>query len=169
MDLTQLWMDLEYSALGDYIATSNWTFPIIESIHVIALVLVVGTIAVMDLRLLGWASRERPITLMSRETLKLTWGAFAVALVTGLLMFVSKASTYAVNPYFQWKLVLIALAGANMAWFHFSTWKTVTVWDRADTIPMRVKLAGGLSLIFWIGVVFLGRIIGFTLDFYLPY
>ena len=158
-----LWKSLEASPVGAFVAGSEWAFPTIETIHVIAIVTVVGSIAVMDLRLLGLASRDNAVTAMSRDTLPFTWGAFVLAVITGSLLFVSKATSYAVNPYFQLKMVALALAGINMAIFHASTWRSVANWDAGSTIPTAGKVAAGLSLLFWILVIFFGRVIGFTL------
>lgn len=166
MNLGALWQTLERSTVGTFVAESAWAFPTIETVHVIALVTVVGTIAVMDLRLLGLASRQCAVTVMSRDTLPWTWGAFVLALITGSLMFVSKASSYAINPYFQWKMVLLVLAGLNMAVFHFFTWRSVQNWNSDCDVPLGAKIAGGLSLFFWILVVFFGRAVGFTLGIY---
>jgi hypothetical protein len=166
MNLLSLWQSLEASALGVYIAESSWAFPTIECIHVIALVTVVGTIAIMDLRLLSIASRDTAVTLMSRDTLPFTWGAFVLAAITGSLLFVSKATSYAHNPYFIAKMVCLFLAGANMAIFHSTAWKTVSKWDSDVAIPLGGKIAGLLSLFFWVLVVFFGRAIGFTLGIY---
>ena len=168
MILQGLWQGLENSALGQYIAASSWAFPTIETVHVIAIVTVVGSIAVLDLRLLGLSSTDRPVTETSREMLPLTWGAFALAAVSGGLLFISKATTYTVNPYFLWKLALIALAGVNMLFFHLITWKSVGAWDAGKALPRAAKLAGGVSLGFWVVAVFLARAIGFTLDKFSP-
>ncbi len=164
MILQGLWQGLENSALGQYVAASSWAFPTIETVHVIAIVTVVGSIAVMDLRLLGVASKESAVTEMSRDTLPWTWGAFVIAMISGALLFVSKATTYMVNPFFLWKMVLIAIAGVNMGIFHLFTWRTVHNWDRSPEIPRGAKIAGGVSLGFWVIVVFVARAIGFTLD-----
>jgi len=167
VSLKNLWTSLETSSVGSFVAESAWAFPTIESVHVIALVTVVGTIAVMDLRLLGWVGRQTRVTSISSDTLPWTWGAFVLAAITGSLLFVSKAGTYAANPYFRLKLVFLVLAGLNMALFHFTTWKTVHQWDEDErAIPTAGKVAGALSLIFWICVVFFGRAIGFTLGLF---
>ncbi len=163
---TNIWESIEYSKLGTTIAESLWMFPTIETIHVIALVTVVGTIAVMDLRLIGATSNRFAVTELSKDTLPWTWGAFCLAALTGGLLFVSKASSYMINPYFLWKLVLLALAGLNMMYFHFITYRTVEHWDRDASVPTAAKVAGILSLIFWVGVVFMGRMIGFTLGIF---
>ena len=166
MSLQAFWESVEASGLGSYVASSSWAFPVLETIHVMAIVTVVGSIAVMDLRLLGLASTDRPVSEVSRDTLPMTWGAFVIAVLSGSLLFVSKASEYAVNPNFQWKMVLIALAGLNMAVFHLFTWKSVGDWDNDRSAPLPGRIAGALSLGIWITVVFFARAIGFTLDLY---
>jgi hypothetical protein len=164
MTASPLWQSVENWPLSQFVASSEWAFPTFESIHVIAIAIVVGTVVIMDLRLLGLASKGAKVTEISRDTLRWTWLAFAVALVFGGLLFISKATAYTVNPYFIWKLVMIALAGANMAVFHLITWKSVETWDANPVLPTGAKLAGGVSLGLWIVVVFLARAVGFTLD-----
>ncbi len=163
---TNIWESIEYSPLGISIAESLWAFPTLETIHVIALVTVIGTIAVMDLRMLGVASGKMPITQVSKDTLPWTWAGFILAAITGTLLFVSKASSYMINPYFLMKMGLLALAGINMLYFHFVTWKNVGDWDTAPNLPKGAKFAAIASLVLWIGIVFCGRAIGFTLGIY---
>jgi len=127
---------------------------------------VVGSIAVMDLRLLGVASRDCAVTAVSRETLPFTWGAFVIAVLTGSLLFVSKASGYAINPWFQLKMAALLLAGLNMAVFHLTAWRGVGKWNADCAVPLGGKIAASLSLLFWICVIFFGRVIGFTLGIY---
>jgi hypothetical protein len=153
---------LENSPVGLYIAGSTWAFPTIETIHVFFLVIVVGTIAIVDLRLLGVASRNRSVSQLSNDVLPLTWGAFVGALISGSLLFSSKATHYLVDAPFRFKMVLLALAGLNMLIFHFMTYRDVHRWDNDAVTPTAARIAGVLSLLFWIGVVVLGRWIGFT-------
>src|SRR6187399_2242577 len=163
---TALWERIEYSTLGTTIAESTWMFPTIETIHVIALVTVIGTIAIVDLRLVGIGSKGHRVSLLAKDTLPWTWGAFVLAAITGTLLFVSKATSYVANPYFLWKMVMLALAGMNMMYFHFFTYRTVEHWDLDPSVPMGAKIAGGLSLVFWLLVLFFGRAIGFTLGIF---
>jgi hypothetical protein len=160
------WEFLEASPVGDFIASSSWAFPTLECVHVLAITTVVGTIAIMDLRLLGVTSFRYGVLDTSKDTLRWTWGAFGLALITGVLLFVSKASTYVRVPWFQWKMVFMALAGVNMAVFHLSAWKSVDQWDTAPVIPRAAKIAGGLSLGLWVLVVFVARVVGFVLGKY---
>ena len=162
----KLWPAIEGSPVGQFIAASSWAFPTLECVHVIAITTVIGTILVMDLRLIGLASTQIPVTVMSKDTLSWTWGAFVLAFITGTLLFVSKATNYVVNPFFFWKLVMIGVAGVNMAIFNFITSRSVESWDADPQLPRNAKIAGGVSLSLWVLIVFLGRAIGFTLDKY---
>jgi hypothetical protein len=153
---------LQASAVGTFISESTWAFPTIETVHVFALVIVVGSIAVVDLRLIGLASRTRPVSQLSGEVLPVTWSAFLLALTTGSLLFTSKAVSYLENWPFRMKMLLLLAAGINMLVFHFATYRTVGAWDRSPAPPAAARIAGCLSLLFWIGVVACGRWIGFT-------
>ncbi len=164
MALRAFWQSVENWPLSEFIASSSWAFPTLESIHVMAIVIVVGTVVIMDLRLLGLASGRTKVTEIEHDTLRWTWAAFVIAFITGALIFLSKATAYTVNPYFIWKLALIVAAGINMAIFHLVTWKSIETWDINPVIPRGAKIAGGVSLGLWIVVVFLARAIGFTLD-----
>ena len=163
---TNLWERIEYSSLGTTIAESTWMFPALETLHVIALVTVIGTIAIVDLRLIGVASKGHRVSLLAKDTLPWTWGAFALAALTGGLLFCSKASSYMINPYFLLKMGTMALAGLNMMYLHMTTWRTVEHWELDPSFPPAAKVAGWLSLIFWVMVVFFGRAIGFTVGIF---
>lgn len=138
-------------------------FPWLECIHVLAIALVVGTIAIVDLRLLGYASHRRSADRLIVELLPYTWVAFGIAVLTGVLMFSSNAASYAHNAQFQLKLALILLAGINMAAFHLTVYRQIVEWDERHPPPTTARLAGAASLFLWTGVIFLGRWVGFTL------
>ena len=153
---------LEASTLGATIAASGYLFPVCEVIHVVGLALVIGTIWIVDLRLLGLASLRRPVTDLTRQMLPITWTGFAIAALSGTLMFSSNATHYVAIGYFQLKFVFMALAAVNMLIFHMLTWKSVARWDNAPRPPAPARLAGAVSLCCWIVVVFLGRWVGFA-------
>lgn len=144
------------------IAEWNGLFATIETVHVIALVVVVGSILVVDLRLMGLASRSYPVPALVRELLPYTWAGFVVAVVSGALLFSSNAAKYYLNVPFRLKMLLLALAGANMIAFHLTSYRSVQQWG-ADP-PLAAKLAGGISVVLWIGVVTFGRWIGYTIQ-----
>jgi hypothetical protein len=154
---------LEDSALADNIRENDLLFPLIESVHVVAICLVVGSILAVDLRLLGLASLNRPISRVTAGILPLTWGAFVVAVASGGLLFISNATKYLGNGFFIAKLCLLALAGLNMAMFHFISAKDLPRWENDRRPPLPARLAGGASILLWIAVVACGRWIGFTM------
>jgi hypothetical protein len=162
MDIDAALHALEALPLALSIRESPWIFPTVETAHVFALTVVVGSIGMLDLRLLGLRTCDREVRDLAREILPWTWSFFLLAVFTGSLMFVAKAMTYAHNLPFQIKLVLLALAGGNMLAFHMTTYRSVSSWGVHATPPFPARLAGGLSLLFWISVVVAGRWIGFT-------
>jgi hypothetical protein len=154
---------LQTTALAQTIAENDVLFPWIESVHVLAIVLVVGTISIVDLRLLGVASLDRAVNRLMRDVLPFTWGAFVVAAITGSLLFSTNAIKYSHNFLFQGKLVLLVLAGLNMAMFHLIGTREIGTWGTKQKTPLVAKAAGGLSLLLWIMVIGFGRGIGFTM------
>jgi len=151
------------TGLASAIRENEFAFPWIECVHVLAITLVVGSISIVDLRLLGLASRDRPVRRVLRDVLPITWTAFAVAAVSGLLLFSSNAQAYARNPFLLLKFGLLLLAFFNMALFHLWARKSLVRWEASPLPPWRAKLAGAVSLLCWIGVVTAGRWIGFTM------
>lgn len=162
MDITAFLVSLEQTGLASSIRDSLYTFPILESIHVMALAVVFGTITIVDLRLLGVAWTHRPFGRMSRELLRLTWGAFGIAALTGVLMFMTNARVYFHNTPFRVKMVLLALAGLNMALFHLTAGRSVARWEKAPTAPGIGRVTATLSITLWVAIIFAGRVIGFT-------
>ena len=154
----------EDGALADNIRENDLLFPLIESVHVLSICLVVGSILVVDLRLLGLASINRPVSRVTNGILPLTWSAFAVAVASGSLLFISNATKYLENGYFVAKILLICAAGLNMVVFHFISARDLPKWEKEKTLPFSARLAGGLSILLWVSVVTCGRWIGFTMQ-----
>ena len=155
---------LEGSGVAESIRENDLLFPVIESVHVLAICLVVGSILVVDLRLLGFASTRWPVGSLTRTILPVTWFAFAIAILSGALMFISNATKYLGNGFFIAKMTLIGIAGLNMLFFHFVGARTLPKWEGASRPPLPARLAGGLSLLLWVAVVACGRWIGFTMQ-----
>lgn len=154
---------LQATPVAKAISENEILFPWIESIHVLAIVLVVGTISIVDLRLLGVASLDRTASRLMHDVLPYTWSAFVIAAITGSLMFSSDAVNYAHNFFFRGKLVLLALAGLNMTAFHIAGIGDVARWGATQETPLSAKAAAAISLLVWITVVAFGRGIGFTM------
>jgi uncharacterized protein DUF6644 len=162
MNVSALLASVEGSALATTIRNSLYWFPMIESFHVIGLSLVFGTIAIIDLRLLGIASTRRPFSRIASDILKWTWLAFAITATTGLLMFITNADVYYHNFFFRTKMALLALAGFNMLVFELTAKRTIDSWDKDESAPAAARTMAAVSLLLWIVIIFMGRWIGFT-------
>jgi hypothetical protein len=159
MSLIDFWTWLENLPLAMRIGES-WWFPLLESLHVVGVTFVFGSLLMVDLRLIGVAARSYTVSRMSKELVPWTWAAFALSLVTGLGLFVTRADHYAANIAFQLKMLALLLAGINMLVFHFGTLRDIDGWDAAATPPNRARAAGAISLLLWVAVMLAGRWVG---------
>jgi len=148
---------VETTPLAIFISQSSWGFSALLMLHMAAITVVFGMIAVVDLRLLGVASRRSAVTDLCREALPWTWWAFAISAVTGVLLFTTQPVKYVGNHAFQMKFLLMALAGINMLVFQLIIYRGVAAWDRDAAVPLAGKLAGGISLAAWLAIVAYGR------------
>jgi len=160
----QFLQTLQDTSLPTAIREGESLFPWIECVHVLALTLVIGSIAIVDLRLIGLTSRDRSVVHTTANVLPVTWTAFVFAVMSGGLLFASNATTYAHNFYFQVKIALIAVAGLNMASFHLFLNRGADSWQTAALTPLRARVVGALSLGLWITIAAFGRWIGFTIN-----
>jgi hypothetical protein len=162
VDLTTIAQWLEATALTQWLRGSLAALPVIESIHVMAIAVVFGSIVIIDLRLLGITDMHRPFSRVFRDVLVWTWIGFSVAAVTGVLMFVPNATTYVRNTAFGLKLLSLLGAGINMGVFELTMVRRLQLWDTQNPTPRAAKIAGIVSLVIWSCVIVFGRWIGFT-------
>jgi len=154
---------LEESRIGSGLAASSYLFPLVETTHVLALAFSVGTVIWFDLRLLGVWMRHQPVSRVFAGLKPWMLGGFAVMFVTGALLFTSLATSAYVHPYFRIKMLLLALAGLNVAIYTLTVDRRRFEWDEASTPPLAARLAGLVSLVLWAGVIAAGRIMAYTL------
>lgn len=150
---------LETTALAGAMREWLWLYPAVEIVHISGIVLLVGAVAMFDLRLLGVA-RGLGVNALARFLLPWSWTGLAVVVPSGLLMFSAHATEMADNPAFQVKLVLIATAGLNAWWLHGGVLREAAAWEHKTT-PRRARLAAGASLLLWVGVIACGRLLAY--------
>jgi uncharacterized membrane protein len=107
---------------------------------------------------------KRPFAELARPVLPFTWMAFVVAVIAGSLLFISRATAYFASPVFWIKMAVIVVAGINMIVFEFMTVRSVDKWNLDPVPPPAARLAGAISIVCWVLVIVLGRLIGFTLQ-----
>jgi hypothetical protein len=140
---------------------SLWMFPLIETVHLFGIILLVGSTSVLDLRLLGLTMKRESVSRTAGRLLPWAWVGLAVQVTTGFVLFASEATRCWQNSAFRIKMVMLALAGLNALIFHVTVYRRVGSWDEAAVTPVGAKLAGGLSILLWFGIVAAGRWIAF--------
>ena len=138
-----------------------WLYPAVEIVHIFGFVVLVGSIAVVDLRLLG-LGRTLSVKALTRHTVPWSAAAFVLIVPAGLLMFATHASDFIGNRAFQLKLFLIMLAGINAALFHTRTYRSVALWDRDVAPPAAARVHAAMSLLLWFGVIACGRLLAYV-------
>lgn len=152
---------LEGSGVGRIIRESLWAYPSVETLHIIGLATVYGSILVVDLRLLG-LSRGVSAARLARHALPWTVGAFGLVLTTGLLMFTAHVADFIGNPVFMLKMGLILAGGVNAGLLHIRALRSVATWDTGVMPPMRVRVAAAISIAIWTSVIACGRFLAYT-------
>jgi hypothetical protein len=152
---------IERSALAVAMRQELWLYPSVEILHILGFVTLVGSIAVLDLRLLG-LSRQVPVRGLARHVLPWALGALIVIVPTGLMMFLAHATDFVTNRAFLVKLSLIFAAGINAAAFHVGAYRSVDQWDSGTATPALAKVHALLSLSIWTGVIACGRLLAYV-------
>jgi hypothetical protein len=144
------------------IKESSWQFPVIESIHSLALSVMLWPAAIVDLRLLGVVMKRRPFSAVATQFLPWVWTGFTAMILSGAILFASEAVKCYNSPFFRVKVILIGVAGLNALIFHKTVFRDIAAWDEAPSAHWRAKVAGGCSLAVWIGVVAMGRALAYA-------
>ena len=152
---------IESSGVGRLLRESLWAYPITETLHIVGLATLYGSVLIVDLRLLG-LNRSLPVSRLARHALPWTVGAFLLVMVTGLLMFTAHAEDFLTNRVFIFKMGLIATAGVNAALLHTGVMRTVAAWDVNVMPPSRVRLTAVFSILLWTTVIACGRLLAYT-------
>jgi hypothetical protein len=164
-----VWLQTEFAkGGGDYPQTGSEAllgslnfWGLLEGTHLLALMLFVGTIFLVDLRLLGVTFRRTPVSVISDRVLPMTIFGLVLVVVTGVALFYAKPVFYYHNIWFRVKLVVLALAMVNIAVFHFAVQRDRAGWDTQATPPLAARVSAAFSLSAWIAVIFMGRFIAY--------
>ena len=157
MSLVALAEHIEQWPLAIYIAESRYAFPLIEGVHLIGLSIAVGLLFITDLRLAGVVLKRLPAVQVLHQLRPWVLGGFVVIFVTGGLLFLASASSLVTSAIFAWKLLFIALAGLNAAYFEFVIARRTEVRDGQIVLPRAAKYAATASLGLWSVVIVCGR------------
>lgn len=155
--LFQIFQWIENTGLGEAIRESKWLFPVVESVHLLGLAVIGGSVLVVDLRLAGFGLRRQSLRQMASDVQPWLIGSLIVMLISGFLLFTSEATKCYYHGAFWIKMTSLALA----ILFTFTIRRKVTMTDTAS-VTMRSRLVALVSVALWSGVGIGGRWIGFS-------
>jgi hypothetical protein len=158
MSLLPFFTWCEKSAIGEAIRNSQWLFPVIESVHLLALVLIAGAVLVVDMRLFGLGLRRQPVAQLARDTQPWLISGLMVMLPTGILLFLAEATKCYYSLAFSVKMTSLLLALI----FTFTIRRNVTLAGEGRVRPLWSRLVAVVSVALWSGVGIGGRWIGFS-------
>jgi hypothetical protein len=152
---------LEATPLSLAMRSSLWLYPIVEIFHIVGFAILVGSVAMFDLRVLGF-SRQLPVQALGRHLLRWSVASLVLIVPAGLMMFSAHPKEFLDNRIFLIKLALIATAGINAALFHTGVYRSVAKWNVDVTAPALARGQAMISLAIWIAVICCGRLLAYT-------
>lgn len=163
--MIEQWVNLaatiESHPLATWLRSSAWGYPAVETLHLLGLTLLIGSAVAFDVRLLGVAS-PLPVHLVARFLLPLARIGFGIAVLSGCVLFMMQARTFAVLPLFFVKMATIAIAVANTMVFHRGVFTSVDDWTHAAPTPRRARVAAVVSLLCWTFALVCGRFLAYV-------
>jgi len=144
----------QHTAIAEAIRSAPWPFPVIEIFHIAGMVVVFGTVLILNLRVFGLILRGEPVSQIAQDLTPLTLTGLGVQFASGSLMFIVSAMKFTENALFGIKIVLVIAAVA----YHFGIHRNLAI--SKDTQPGRLRLSAAVSLVLWAGVVLVGLGIG---------
>lgn len=135
-------------------------FTALDVIHVVGVLLLAGSIAVVDLRLLGLAFPEVGLDTLQKQVLPITIIGALLTFPSGIGLFLPQAGRIWENPLLQAKALLLVLAALNIGYWHYN-FSRHAQWRGASVLPWQARFAGASSLLLWTGTLIAGRLIAF--------
>jgi hypothetical protein len=152
---------IEALPLARMMRESLWAYPIVETIHIVGFVILVGSVVMFDLRVLG-LSKSLSVRALSRHLLPWSLAALVLIVPTGLLMFMTHATDFLANRTFQLKMGLLMAAGINAVIFRTGPYQTVEHWDIGTRSPVAAQLSVAVSIVVWVSIIACGRLLAYT-------
>jgi hypothetical protein len=154
-----LW--LEHTPMSQTIQTVNWIVPAVQTVHILAIAAVMGSVLMINLRLIGVLGRDQPLPRFSTRFLPVIWWALPILLASGIIMIVGEPVRALESPIFQLKMCLVVAAVAITLGFQIALRKNISFSESAVGRRGASWLLAVLSLAIWVGIVFAGRWIAY--------
>jgi uncharacterized membrane protein len=143
------------ASLKSFVLDIPWVWPAGEAVHFIGLSLSFGVVLLLNLRMLGMM-KILPFAALHRL---LPWGILGVGinLMSGMLFFIASPEQYTQNAAFQWKMLFMLVAGANL--LYFTLFDEAWAVGRGDDAPVTAKVMAASTIFLWVGVIYFGRML----------
>lgn len=151
---------LENTQAATSVRQSLWLYPVIQVIHIVGIVVLVGPAMIFDMRLLGFAGKLSVYD-VKRYTIPLSKIGFIITVVSGFSLFIAHATDWVVNPLFWLKIFFILLAVINAVLFSKYTIKKIGRHEADGLISNSARISGTLSLLFWLLIIIAGRFLAY--------
>lgn len=140
----------------------SWIIPMVQSVHIIAVTMVMGSVLMTDMKLLGVVGRGVSVKQMNRRFLPWIGGALVVLLLTGSVLTIAEPARELINNVFRFKMALIVVICALTAVFHKIVQSHADGWGEATGNTWTVRAFALISLAIWVAIVMCGRWIAYA-------
>ena len=144
---------LQANPIGDVLNNTEWAFPLAECFHIVFFAMAIGSIVMVDLRLLGLAFQRRTPAEMVRDTWVYTLVGLAVTILAGMALFVSDPRMYSFNAWFRLKAAILLVA----ILYNYTVHSRVATRGSSKAV---VAVVGAISVLLWVSVVAGGVFVG---------
>jgi hypothetical protein len=144
-----MWESLQHSGWVTVVSDTGWLYAAVSIVHYFTLFLFIGTVTLLDLRILGVADRRQTIAQLAAQVLPWNWLVFALAIVSGFVLFATDAVNYVPVGLFWLKLVVILLAVLAT----IIVQRGLRTWDQAPVVPASARIIALISLALWVGAI----------------
>jgi hypothetical protein len=152
---------LEHTALSQTIQSVDWIVPAVQTIHILAITVVAASALMIDLRLIGVFSADRPLREVSARFLPLVWWPLLVLLATGAIMIIGEPARSLKNPAFQLKMALLVTVLVVTALYQLLLRRDPALGSPTSSHRGTATAIATLSMLLWSGIIFAGRWIAY--------
>jgi uncharacterized membrane protein SirB2 len=150
------------TAASSFIQNVTWIIPIVQTIHILAIAIVLSSVGMLDLRLLGLAGKRVTISGMAERFLPWIWGALVVLASTGAILITGEPDRSLLNPAFQIKMALVVAAIVVTLIFQHTVRRNAAFWDLSPARRRSARLTALISLAIWLAIAICGRLIAYV-------
>ena len=152
---------LSQTSVSLAIQTHDWVVPTVQSVHIVAISVVLASVFMIDLRILGLAGRDQSLTETTGRFGPWLSGALCVLLATGLLMVIGEPARELLAFSFWLKMFLVAVGTVTAGVFQISLRRNELDWEQSLAKSRSTKLLAVATLLVWVCIVILGRLIAY--------